>query len=756
MDLMSNATFLIQEEVQPTSMYRPGLYRVIFDEPRLGTVIAVRMDPDKSSEKRRPGGRRKKELQELKGRRKKPPLPLIGSLIWMDRSELERLAELKLLKMMEIERRTVPKLSSGAEKTYTRRLDVMGTFLDLKQLHESISVHKGLGGLVSEAVTRTKASRSYIYKLWSHLCRWGIDPQSLNPRYEFCGAPGAARPTGAISQLTQRIRAKAGRKTTAQRIAYRYGVHLEPDQPGMSMEWSAAIRAADHRIPSPKPSWKKRCRLIVMSAFCSKAKEEDGKFSFVAPELGTYPNDAQIKRVLTFEKTRLEQILESTTKRHFHANQRGLIARNWQGVAGPGHTWSIDSTVGDIYLRSSVNRAWIVGRPIVYIIVDNWSTAIVGFYVCLSGPSWNTAKVALFNASFDPALVADLWGYTPILSLNPAPTLCYLLMCDRGEYLSKGHRSTAKKLLQVTSYAPPYRGDLKGLVEVLHRIAKDDQFLFIPGAMDYRRKELELRKVDPSTCVFTVREYTQYLYALFSQYNLTADRSNRLDAHMRADGVFPSPAGIWWWGHAVGIGYRKHVPAADLITELLPFGTGRVRRDAIRYAGNDYMSDAIKEAQWTALARNAGGWNIPLHYYPGNMGSIWTPSPIGQGLERLLLSDESRASAEMTLEEWSDNLALAAIQRPGEEHQRMCYAVDSMKRVERLVADAKRKTAEALAVDSGSTPTMREARTMEQCARTQSSPSEPSAKQELRNETQEQYDNLMSEFLNAASVKEAS
>ena len=116
----------------------------------------------------------------------------------------------------------------------------------------------------------------------------------------------------------------------------------------------------------------------------------------------------------TSELTRLQRILEKTTKAHFKRALRGLTARNWEGVAGPGHTWAIDSTVGDIYLRSSVNRAWIVGRPIVYIIVDIWSTAVVGFYVCLTGPSWNTAKVSLFNATADPALLGDLWGYEPI------------------------------------------------------------------------------------------------------------------------------------------------------------------------------------------------------------------------------------------------------------------------------------------------------------------------------------------------------
>jgi hypothetical protein len=30
--------------------------------------------------------------------------------------------------------------------------------------------------------------------------------------------------------------------------------------------------------------------------------------------------------------------------------------------------------------------------------------------------------------------------------------------------------------------------------------------------MDYRRKELELRKIDPATAVLTVREYAHRLY----------------------------------------------------------------------------------------------------------------------------------------------------------------------------------------------------------------------------------------------------
>lgn len=628
----------------------------------------------------------------------------------------------------------------------------MDGFLDQKKLQESILIHEDLGEMVAETIAEFGVSDSFVYRQWSNLCRWGFDEKSLRPGRDRSGGAGAKRPCDR-SPDNKPIRKKAGKKTTKQKIALAYGVTLDPEQPGMNSEWAAAIRTADDQIPTPKPPWPKRCELITKSAFCAKSKEVDGVITLVKPEFGTYPNNGQIRRTLTADKTQLERLIERTTKSHFRMAMRGLIARNWQGVAGPGHTWAIDSTVGDIYLRSSVNRAWIVGRPIVYIIVDVWSTAVVGFYVCLSGPSWNTAKISLFNAVADPSLLGEMWGYQPILSLSPYPTMCYSLMCDRGEYLSQGHRSTAIKLLPQTSYAPPYRGDLKGLVEVLHRIEKDAQFPFLPGAMDYRRAELELRKVKPEDAVLTVRDYVQYLHQLFTDYNLTANRGHRVDAHMRAAGVYPSPAGLWRWGHEMGVGFRRHTDEADLITGLLPSNEARVRRDSIYYSGCDYMSDEIKVAEWTAIARNFGGWNVPINYYPGSMGSIWTPNAGSSGLLRLQITDESRASAKLTSEEWADVIAAATMDRPKEEHLRMMNSIESGQRIEALLENAKRLTAEAVAKASGTAPTMTEARIIETTT-THPSRSEKRVQEEARDEAMDTHQAMLNAVLRSGSFTE--
>lgn len=748
MDLMANCTFRIVKELTPSTSYEPGIYRVVLYELRFNMMAAVLILPEAEGNTDQRGGRKKAPESKLKRPRKKSPLPLVGRLVWMDCGDVQGLVEKKLLLPITVERRALPTLGARAIEEFDRRRKAMARFLDIKNLQESVLIHKGLGGLVAQAMDAVPVSRTYVYKQWSNLCRFGFVEQSLLPCRDRSGAPGVSRPCD-VNEAGKLVRQKPGRKPLKVKIGRTYGVVVPDDQPGMSSAWVAAINAADRQIPTPKPSWTKRYDQIMRSSFCGKAKEQDGSITYVAPEAGTYPTTAQVKRVLTTGKTQLERLLETTTKRHFNSNLRGLTARNWKGVAGPGHTWAIDSTVGDIYLRSSVNRAWIVGRPIVYVIVDVWSTAVVGFYVCLTGPSWNTAKVSLFNACAGESMVADLWGYHPMHTLNPAPSLCYQLLCDRGEYLCKAQRVTAQKLLFQSSYTPPYRGDLKGLVEVLHRIAKDAQFLHIPGAMNYRRAELELRRVNPADCVHTVRDYTQYLYEIFSRYNHEADRTHRVNAHMRAAGVFPSPAGLWRWGNEMGVGFRRHIDQDDLISALLPQGTGRVTQSAVRYASCDFQSEQISALQWTAQARNLNGWDIPVHQYPGNMKSIWTPNSTNNGLMKLDMTSESLATHDCTYEEWADVLAQGTLDRPEEAHQRMLIRQASIDRVQTLLQKATLLTKEAVEKASGKQPTMTEARMIEHATVEHPTGSESKAAEDLRAEASEQQEEMMNELLNS-------
>jgi putative transposase len=689
--------------IRIASDLRDGLYRVIFDAPIDRKVVLARI-----SESDRPACERKgrNKLAHTKSPRKKAPLPLVGSLIWLDRDEIVQLDRAGQITTVEIERERIS-LSSADEKIFLRRKEVMAGFLNFENLSTALICDGGILGLVNAAATNTGASRPLIYKLWSLLCRFGFNADSLKPLRRKCGAPGTMRPCDPGG------RKKPGRKTDKQRLTPKSDKGGVFAQPGMNSHWHALILLADKKIPTPKPRFSGRYRKIIESHFVQRYREKDGTLVPLELNQFSYPNKQQARRVLNTVVPKLQQLLEKTTKGHFERTHRAMRARNWKGVAGPGHTWAIDSTIGDIYLRSSVNRAWIIGRPIVYIIVDIWSTAIVGFYVCLTGPSWDTAKVSLFSAAASPELIGNLWNYEPMLSLYPYPTLPANLMCDRGEYLSRAASFTAAKLIPCMSYAPPYRPDLKGLVEVLHRIKKDRQYFWLPGAIDARRREFDLRRFNPNDAVLTVSEYVHYLHIIFNEYNLTAPREYRLDAHMRSVGVLPSPSGLWRWGHEVGIGTRRFFTQSDLVSDLLPSQSAIVTRNGVRFCGIHYEAESVSSEQWTAYARNFGSWTIDVNHFPGSVSRIWTPNASNPGLLELQISEQTTAARGQTFDEVLDAFMFANLSRADIEHARMTQAIKSSRKVQEIVTAAKSATEEAIQRSSGALPTMSESRRME-------------------------------------------
>ncbi|NRR32191.1 DDE-type integrase/transposase/recombinase [Oxalobacteraceae bacterium] len=676
-----------------------GIYRVILAEVPAGCTIVALIekftDPECVSAR---------TLEDIAGK-KKAASPLCGKLLWLKTDALAQLAQQSTLHIIDLERENFMDSLTDLER-YEKRKKIMASFLHFDSLRASIRSHGSIGRLVTNAVTEHGISRTLVYKCWSLLCRYGFSEESLRSRLDRCGAPGKVRncsPTG---------RRKPGRKTNAQRLARHTG---QPDaqlQPGMSAEWRQLIMMADRKIRAPKPRFPKRFRDIIAEGFTKHFREVDGTHTPVPVKFGEYPNADQVRRVLEVEIPELQRLLDTTTKGHFQRSMRGMKARSWKGVSGPGHTWQIDSTIADIYLRSSINRAWIIGRPILYIMVDVWSTAIMGFYVCLRGPSWEMAKTAIFSSLASSELLGDLWGYPSWQTLYPFPGLPSVLLCDRGEYLSLAAKETAFSSFDRISYAPPYRPDLKGLVEVLHRITKDHQYWY-PGAIDARRAEYELRKFDSSKAIFTVAEYAALLHNIFTTYNLTADRTKRLDTHMISAGVVPSPAGLWRWGHEAGIGTLRHRPPSELIQLLLPQSEAKVTREGVNFDRLAYSMDDAALCQWTEKARNFGGWTIPIHHFPGSVSRIWTPNMAGAGLLELKLTDQANAAPTQTYEEVLEAFAHGSLRLPETRHNRLVLQMEYDQRSKKLTKGAQQQTAKAIEQHKGPSPSLLEARKLE-------------------------------------------
>lgn len=591
-------------------------------------------------------------------------------------------------------------LTEAERVTLARRGSAMQKFMDHQHLCDALTSNKGFGPLVRGAMEVGGLSRASVYRLRDTLFEFGLIEASLIPRFDECGGPG--RPKFCDQ------RKKAGRKSIAERL----GIDGENLQQGVTSAWVATVVAIYQRIQNPKPSFKKVHAEIIEKGFVTRYEQTKEGLAPILPPRGTFPNAKQVRRILEREIKKIDRVAHRTTSGHFKRNLRGLQGVAHQGVSGPGHVYAIDSTIGDIYLRSSINRAWHVGRPLVYIVVDVWSTAIVGFYVSLRTPSWETARIALFSACGPQDLVAELWGYSLCPALTPQPTLPFEFLCDRGEYLSAAASETGRALGFNLAYNPSYRPDLKGVVEVLHRITKDDQFRFIPGAIDARRAELELRP-NMRDSAYTMREYVQYLYWSFSQQNLFADRSRRMTSEMIAAGVSPTPAGLYRFGYEAGIGYRKTMPTPKLIADLLPAKDAVVNRKGIYLGGWLYESEHARMQQWTALARSFGARRIVARTFPGNVSTIWWPDSDTGALHTFSLSPNAVAAPGATHDELVDAAAYELRHKANREHQRLQGHLQHKARVRGLTERAIEQTKQAEADWSGLTPSIREARALE-------------------------------------------
>ena len=109
------------------------------------------------------------------------------------------------------------------------------------------------------------------------------------------------------------------------------------------------------------------------------------------------------------------------------------MSNSTQEADGPGTRFQVDATIADIYLVSSFNRSLIIGRPVVYGIIDVYSRLFTGVYVGLEYP-WIGAMMALDNMITDKVAFCAEHDIYINDSQWPAKHLREIIIADRGEF----------------------------------------------------------------------------------------------------------------------------------------------------------------------------------------------------------------------------------------------------------------------------------------------------------------------------------
>lgn len=309
--------------------------------------------------------------------------------------------------------------------------------------------------------------------------------------------------------------------------------------------------------------------------------------------------------------------------KEFELNHTASLHRADSRMAGPGSEFQVDATIGDIYLVSAFNRADLIGRPVVYFVIDAFSRIVTGMYIGLEGPSWTGMMMALYNActdkvsycrAFDIEITEDQW---------PCHHLPDRYMGDRGELLSHKADALVSELGVRIDNCPPYRGDLKPFVERFFKTADGKTTVMIPGKVkpDMKERGGHDYRLDAK---LTLWEFTRIMIRIVLDYNQhKVLEYYEPSEQMIRSGVDVIPLQLWNWGIRNCSGSLRVMPEGIVRMALMPKGNGSITKRGVRFQNLFYTCREFEDLDLFAQAREDGTEKVDVLYDPRDMSRIY-------------------------------------------------------------------------------------------------------------------------------------
>jgi len=390
-----------------------------------------------------------------------------------------------------------------------------------------------------------------------------------------------------------------------------------------------------------------------------------------------------------FKKTENIQkdIIFRESEKEFNLKHRALLSNSKQETDGPGTRFQVDATIADIYLVSSLNRNRVIGRPIIYAIIDVFSRLITGIYVGLEGPSWVGAMMALDNMISDKMEYCKKYGIEIAEEQWPCKHLPEIIIADRGEFEGYSVENLINNLNVKIENTSPYRGDLKGIVERSFRTTNEKIKHKTPGAIqkEFRKRGDMDYRLDAT---LTLEEFTRVYINIVLHHNNKVIDKYPMEKEMIEDEIVPTPLSLWSWGIKNRKGRLKTVDREILRLNILPKGKASISRAGIRFKGLYYSSDKAIKEQWFV---NLKIRNIEVVYDPRNMNKIYIPYNNGLDYDECYLIDSSLQYKDCLLEEIVFNEELTSELKEKHLREQTQNNIDFEKEIKKIVKEAQKE-----------------------------------------------------------------
>ncbi|KOM96226.1 transposase [Clostridium botulinum] len=434
---------------------------------------------------------------------------------------------------------------------------------------------------------------------------------------------------------------------------------------------------------------------LMLRDFYSDSYVEDNEIKHLVWDKSKTPTYGQFYYWFKKLENPKKDILFRESSKEFELKHRAILSNSTIETNGPGTRFQIDATIADIYLVSSLNRNRIIGRSIVYAIIDVFSRLITGIYVGLEGPSWIGAMMALDNMITDKVEFCRKYNIEITEEQWPSKHLPEIIIADRGEFEGYSVENLINNLNVKIENTSPYRGDLKGIVERNFRTINTRIKHKTPGAIqkEFRERGDRDYRLDAT---LTLDEFTAIIIKMVLYHNNKLIDKYPMEKEMIEDEIVPIPIKLWRWGIENKKGRLRVVDQERFRLNILPKEKANVSRAGIRFKNMYYGSKKAIEEQWFIKSKVR---SIGIVYDPRNMNQIYISYEDGMNYEKCYLLEGSMQYKDCILEEIIFNEELSSELKEQEKNQQTQINIDLDKEIEKIVKKAKNEKRKAVSYD---------------------------------------------------------
>ncbi|WP_066070805.1 Mu transposase C-terminal domain-containing protein [Neobacillus soli] len=561
-------------------------------------------------------------------------------------------------------------LSEKSKELRDERWELVGELvLQEPEIYESDS----RGRLIHAAVMESGKNKRLFYKYMKQFWQRGMVKNALLPDYKESGGRG--------KEKTFKDK-KNGRRRKFENVIGE-GILITDE---IKRIFGVSVQRFYHT--TKKNPLSTTYDLMLKTFFVADYRYENGIKMPILQEEDKLPTFRQFQ--YWYEKTYKteEKLRKRKGNRKYELQHRAVLGSSVGDLYGPGTKYQIDATVADVYLVSSFNRNWIIGRPVIYVVIDVFSRMVVGLYVGLEGPSWFGAMMALANTASDKVWYCKQYGIDISKEDWDCHYLPQILLADRGELKGYNVERLINAFHMKVENTPPYRADWKGIVEQHFRVINTKVKPFLPGTVDTDVKVRGDRdyRLDAT---LTLEEFTSVIiHCVLHHNNHHWLKNYNQDEMMIQDEVPLIPRDLWNWGIKNRSGKLRSYSEDIVKLHLLPTANATVTYKGIEFKKMRFSSETALKENWFGEARDKS-WKIPICYDPRDMSQIYLPNEGGRSYEVATLLDHQKKYSGKTMEEVEYYFNYELLKEQGYSHKEKQTNSDLASKIEHIAQKAK-------------------------------------------------------------------